>query len=46
MMMVTDVSRARDGVGELAAQLEELGKQMGLSIRCMREDIFDSMHRI
>ena len=46
MMMVTDVSRARDGVGELAAQLEELGRQMGLSIRCMREDIFDSMHRI
>ena len=46
MMMVTDVSGASKGLGTIAGELEDLGKEMGLSIRCMREDIFESMHRI
>ena len=46
MMMVTDTSRATKSVGTMADELEALGQSMNLSIRCMREDIFDSMHRI
>ena len=46
MMMVTDVSASNIPVAELAQQLEEQGKQMNLSIRLQREDIFDAMHRV
>ena len=46
MMMVTDVSGSNIPVAELAQQLEEKGKQMDLSIRLQREDIFDAMHRV
>ena len=46
MMMVTDVSGSNIPVAELAQQMEEKGKQMNLSIRLQREDIFDAMHRV
>lgn len=46
MMMVTDPSKAVKSSGQIADEMEELGKNMGLSIRCMHEDIFNSMHRI
>ncbi len=46
MMMVTDASHSARTHGEIADELDELGKSMGLSIRCMQEDIFNNMHRI
>ena len=46
MMMVVDVSTSDVPVAELAQKLEEKGKEMGLSIRLQREDIFDAMHRV
>ncbi len=46
MMMVVDVSECSIPVAELAQQLEEKGKELGLSIRLQREDIFDAMHRV
>ena len=46
MMMATDVSAANIPLAELATRMEEAGKEMGLSIRIQREDIFEAMHRI
>ncbi len=46
MMMATEVSGCNIPLGELAQKMDELGVQMGLSIRVQREDIFRSMHRI
>lgn len=46
MMMVTDPERSLRTHEELADELAQLGSRMGLSIRCMQEDIFNSMHRI
>ena len=46
MMMVVDVSESALPVAELARQLEEKGREMNLSIRLQREDIFDAMHRV
>lgn len=46
MMMVVDVSGSKLPVAELAMQLEEKGRNMDLSIRLQREDIFDAMHRV
>ncbi len=46
MMMVVDVESANLPLAQVAQQLEEKGKQMGLSIRLQRQDIFDAMHKI
>lgn len=46
MMMVVDVSQSSLPVAELARKLEENGKEIGLSIKLQREDIFDAMHRV
>ena len=46
MMMATDVSGCNIPLAELATRMEEVGKEMGLSIRIQREDIFEAMHRI
>ena len=46
MMMVVEVSESKLPLAELAQKLEEKGKDMGLSIRLQREDIFEAMHRV
>ena len=46
MMMVVDVSCSNVPVAQLAQQLEEKGREMNLSIRLQREDIFEAMHRV
>ena len=46
MMMAVDVSAATLPLAELAKLMEEKGKEMELSIRLQREDIFEAMHRI
>ena len=46
MMMVVEVSESKLPLAELAQKLEEKGKEMGLSIRLQREDIFEAMHRV
>lgn len=46
MMMVVDVAACSIPVAELAKALEEKGKEMQLSIRLQREDIFEAMHRV
>ena len=46
MMMAVDVSGSNLPLAELAKQLEQKGKDMNLSIRLQREDIFEAMHRV
>ena len=46
MMMATDVSASTVPMAQLASELDKIGKDMGLSIRIQREDIFEAMHRI
>lgn len=46
MMMMVDISKQESAFGEIAEQLELLGKTLGLQIKMQREDIFHSMHRI
>lgn len=46
MMMVTDAGASAKGTGEIAKELEELGKNIGVVIHCQHEDIFNKMHRI
>ena len=46
MMMAVDVSAATVPLAHLAQQLDEKGREMALSIRLQREDIFEAMHRV
>ncbi|MBR7121858.1 MAG: ACT domain-containing protein [Oscillospiraceae bacterium] len=46
MMMAVDTSAGKVAFGELVRLLEQKGKEMGLSIRLQREDIFEAMHRV
>ena len=46
MMMAADVSECNVPLAELVTRMDQVGKDMGLSIRVQREDIFEAMHRI
>ena len=46
MMMVVDVTDCRIPLAQICVDMEEMGKEKGLSIRVQREDIFEAMHRI
>lgn len=46
MTMSVDFSQMEKQLGDFSDYMEELGKQKGLVIRVMHQDIFDSMHRI
>lgn len=46
MIMLVDVSASAVPFAELTGLLERSGEDKGLSIRIMREEIFDAMHRI
>ena len=46
MIMLVDVGEASVSFAELSQALEGAGRERGLSIRIMREDIFNAMHRI
>lgn len=46
MMMIADISATDKTTGELAEDLEVIGNEMGIVIRCQHEDIFQKMHRI
>ena len=46
MMMIVDTSVMTKGFGEMAEELHALGEEIGVDIKCQREEIFDKMHRI
>lgn len=46
MMMVVDIAGCTVPLAQMCIDMEEMGKEKGLSIRVQREDIFEAMHRI
>lgn len=46
MMMVVDANSAKKEFHQIAEELEELGKGIGVIIKAQHEDIFAMMHRI
>jgi ACT domain-containing protein len=46
MIMLVDLSASKITCSELSDKMDILGKEMGLSIHVMHENIFNSMHRI
>lgn len=46
MMMIVDTTKMKNTFEQTAQELEQIGKEMGVQVKCQREDIFDMMHRI
>ena len=46
MMMIVDTGGSSKPFGEMVTEMEALGDEIGVRIRCQREDIFTKMHRI
>ena len=46
MMMITDMNEASKPFADIASELEQIGEEIGVVVKCQREEIFDSMHRI
>ena len=46
MLMIIDGSKMDVTFGELVESLDKIGEELGMSIKCQREEIFTKMHRI
>ena len=46
MMMIVDTTNASKRSAEVAEELAKLGEEIGVVIKCQKEEIFNIMHRI
>ena len=46
MMMIVDMASAKKHFADISSEMEALGEEIGVSIKCQREEIFEKMHRI
>ena len=46
MMMIVDMKQAAKSFMECQKDLDALGEEIGVAIKCQREEIFEKMHRI
>jgi len=46
MMMIVDSSASTKSFADMSEELKNLGEEIGVTIQCQHEDIFDMMHRI
>lgn len=46
MMMIVDIEKSNKPFEQVSADLEKLGEEIGVVVKCQKEEIFDMMHRI
>ncbi|MFG6383626.1 MAG: ACT domain-containing protein [Lachnospiraceae bacterium] len=46
MMMIVDLKDSLKPFDQCAKELEQVGEEIGVTIKCQREEIFQKMHRI
>ena len=46
MIMLVDVSKSKAPLAELAKQLEDEGREIGVTIHTQHEDLFNAMHKL
>ena len=46
MIMLVDIDKITVSLSDFSKELDEMGEKMNVSVNCMHEDIFNSMHRI
>ena len=45
-MMIVDMQKAKKPFAEIAEDLDKLGEEIGVKVKCQHEEIFTKMHRI
>ncbi len=46
MMMVVDISEIEKDFKDICDEMDVLGVEIGVNIRCQKEEIFEKMHRL
>lgn len=46
MMMIADINKATASFDEISTEMDRIGEEIGVTIKCQREEIFTKMHRI
>ena len=46
MMMIVDMNLTKKDFGVIVDELAKLGEEIGVVIKCQKEEIFNKMHRI
>ncbi len=46
MVMIVDVTNATKELKYVSVDLDEIGKEIGVAVKCQREEIFEMMHRL
>lgn len=46
MMMIVDIERSNKPFDQVSNDLEKIGEDIGVVVKCQKEEIFDMMHRI
>lgn len=46
MMMVVDISEIGKDFKDICDEMDVLGVEIGVNIRCQKEEIFEKMHRL
>ena len=46
MMRIVDIGSMTGEYGDMVGDLEKLGQEIGVTVKCQKEEIFDQMHRI
>ena len=46
MVMIVDLSKSEKEFADLSNDLENVGQDLGVSVKCQRAEIFEMMHRI
>jgi len=46
MMMIVDLSTSEMPFAQCQEELRQIGEEIGVDIKCQREEIFEMMHRI
>ncbi len=46
MMMIVDMANATASFAEISDQLDALGEEIGVTIKCQKEEIFEMMHQL
>lgn len=46
MMMIVDLNASDKPFDEVQKELTQIGEEIGVDVKCQREEIFEMMHRI
>ena len=46
MMMIVDMTHSSTELADLHKDMDLIGEQIGVQIKCQREEIFNKMHRV